>query len=125
MKSVASSLTVDRAVKKFGKDLAVARRRRNFTQQRLADGAGVGVATVRRLEAGDPGVSLGNLAMILNALGEAERLANLIDIGRDDIGLIMGVGSLSKRIRTGRKVVVAGDDEVGNPNEATFDGSDL
>ena len=47
------SLRADAELRKLGADIAVARKRRRFTQQRLAEGAGVNVATIRRLEQGD------------------------------------------------------------------------
>ena len=60
---------------------------------------GVSVGTVKRLEAGDPGVGLGSLAMALLAFGDIDRLANLISEESDDIGLILDRTNLPKRIR--------------------------
>lgn len=120
------SLKADRAIKKLARDVAIARRRRHFTQQRLADGAGIGIATVRRLEAGDPGISIGNLMMVLTALGEGERLANLLDMSKDDVGLMMSADSLPQRVRDSRQSIVslksAGDRES---DEGYIDGSDF
>jgi transcriptional regulator with XRE-family HTH domain len=87
---------------KLGADIAVARKRRRFTQQRLADGAGVNVATIRRLERGDSGVSLGVLAMVLLTLGESGRLAALLDVAKDDIGLVLSINELPRRVRPKR-----------------------
>ena len=94
-----SSLRADAELAKLGTDIGVARKRRRFTQQRLADGAGVNVATIRRLERGDAGVSLGVLAMALLTLGESGRLGNLLDVAKDDIGLVLGVNELPQRVR--------------------------
>jgi transcriptional regulator with XRE-family HTH domain len=94
-----SSLRADVELAKLGADIGVARKRRRFTQQRLADGAGVNVATIRRLERGDAGVSLGVLAMALLTLGESGRLGNLLDVAKDDIGLVLGVNELPQRVR--------------------------
>jgi len=85
---------------KLGQDIAIARKRRHFTQQRLAEGAGINVATVRRLEQGDAGVSLGVLAMVMLTLGESGRLGNLLDIAKDDIGLLTSINELPKRVRS-------------------------
>jgi len=52
-----------------------------------------------RIESGDPTVSLGALAMTLFALGEEERLSNLIDVATDDTGLLLDIENLPKRIR--------------------------
>ncbi|MDR2014704.1 MAG: helix-turn-helix domain-containing protein [Azoarcus sp.] len=88
---------------KLGCDIAIARKRRRFTQMRLADGAGVNVATIRRLEKGEGGVSLGVLAMVLLTLGESGRLGNLLDVAKDDIGLVLGVNELPQRVRVKRQ----------------------
>jgi transcriptional regulator with XRE-family HTH domain len=93
------SLRASAELTKLGVDIAVARKRRRFTQQRLADGAGVNVATIRRLERGDAGVSLGVLAMALLTLGESGRLASLLDVAKDDIGLVLSIGELPQRVR--------------------------
>ena len=60
---------------------------------------GVSIGTLRALEAGAPGVSMGNLAMALLALGNLSRLDDLADVRQDDIGLLMDVGALPKRVR--------------------------
>ena len=96
------SLRAQAELKKLGDDIAIARKKRRFTQQRMADGAGVNVATIRRLEKGDGGVSLGVLAMVLVTLGEHGRLAGLLDISKDDIGLALGVNALPQRVRPKR-----------------------
>lgn len=104
---IVPSFKGDRGIKKLGSDIAIARRRRKFSQQRLADGAGVGIATVQRLEGGDPGVSIGNLMMVLVTLGESQRLADLIDMSKDDVGLLISADDLPKKIRTPKRKVVA------------------
>ena len=40
-------------LKKLDADIAAARKRRSITQARLAEGAGINVSTVRRLESGE------------------------------------------------------------------------
>jgi len=93
------SLRVNAELAKLGADITIARKRRRFTQQRLADGAGVNIATIRRLERGDAGVSLGVLAMVLLTLGESGRLGDLLDVAKDGIGLVLAVNELPKRVR--------------------------
>lgn len=93
------SLRAQAELDKLGSDIAIARKKRRFTQQRLADGAGVNVVTIRRLEKGDGGVSLGVLAMVLVTLGEHGRIADMLDISKDDIGLALGVNALPQRVR--------------------------
>lgn len=110
---------------KLGADIAIARKRRRMTQQRLADGASVNVATIRRLERGDPGVSIGVLAMVFLTLGENGRLAALLDVARDDIGLTLSVNALPKRVRAPAKRTDKGADKGGGtgtpgPGEDAF-----
>lgn len=86
-------------IRKLGQDIAIARRRRRFTQARVAEGAGLDVGTVQRLERGYPGVSLGALAMVLLVLSETGRLGRLLDMAEDDLGLALGAADLPKRVR--------------------------
>ncbi|MDE0660930.1 MAG: hypothetical protein OXI79_14925 [Gammaproteobacteria bacterium] len=52
-----------------------------------------------RMEAGDPGVAIGTIAMCLLALGKIERLSGLLPEEADDIGLMVDRQSLPQRIR--------------------------
>ena len=61
---------------------------------------GVAKGTVIRLEKGDAGVSIGTLAMAFLALGELHRLEDIIDVSRDDAGLLLDQSRLPERIRT-------------------------
>jgi len=90
---------VTRAGAKLGRDISLARRRRRFTQRSLAERAGVGVNTVRRLEKGDLKVSLENLSRVLHVLGEIERLELLLDTAADEIGLLLMNEQVPKRVR--------------------------
>lgn len=93
------SLRAQRDLRKLGNDIAIARKRRQFTQKQLAESASVNVSTIRRLEHGDQGISLGTLSMVMLVLGESQRIADLLDIARDDVGLTLSVTDLPKRIR--------------------------
>jgi transcriptional regulator with XRE-family HTH domain len=103
MANVLPSKKAASALKKLGHDVQIARKRREFTQQRLADGAGISRATVQKVEAGDPGVSLGALAMVLLVLGESNRLEQLLDVARDGVGLTISVRDLPQRVRSPRR----------------------
>ena len=70
-----------------------------MTIRHVAEAASVTSETIRRLEKGEPGVSIGTLAMALLALGENGRLGNLIALPTDDIGMIISVRELPKRVR--------------------------
>ena len=87
------------AVRRLGESIQLARRRRRVRQRDLAARMGVSVSTLRALEAGSPGVSIGNLAMALLALGNLSKLDELSDVGQDDIGLFEDMAALPKRVR--------------------------
>ncbi len=99
--------SVNSALRRLGEGIQLARRRRRVRQRDLATRMGVSVSTLRALESGAPGVSMGNLAMALLALGILSRLDDLTDPGGDDIGLIREIGELPQRVRirkrTGRQ----------------------
>ena len=66
----------------------------------LAVRAGTSPSTVSRLEKGDPGVGIGTLADILVVLGLVDRLADLIDIRKDDLGLALTAERQPRRGRS-------------------------
>jgi transcriptional regulator with XRE-family HTH domain len=75
------------AIERLGHDVRSARLRRGISVADLAVRSGTSPSSVTRLEKGDPGVAIGTLADVLVVLGLAERLADLIDIRKDDLGL--------------------------------------
>jgi len=84
---------VKRSLTKFGGDLAIARRKR------VAERMGVAKNTYLRAEKGDPKVGLGVYAMALFVLGFGSPLGALIDVSRDDTGLLLDEERLPKRVR--------------------------
>lgn len=95
-----SSPKVRTALKRLGNDVRGARLRRGIAVADLAARAGTSPSTIARLEKGDPGVGIGVLAGILVVLGLIERLADLIDIRKDDLGLALASEQLPQRGRT-------------------------
>lgn len=93
------SLPAQRAIRKLGNDLALARRRRRFTQASLAERMGAAVSTVRRMEKGDPRVPIHFYARALHVFGEIQSLAGLLDTASDDLGLALMDEDLPKRVR--------------------------
>lgn len=96
------STPVARALKKLGADIALARRRRHITQISMAEHLDISVATLRRLEKGDPRIAIGTLAQALLILGELAKINTLLDTVTDDIGLMMMNDALPQRVRTKR-----------------------
>ncbi len=88
-----------RALRTFGRNLRIARKKRRMPMADFAERMGVSLGTLARLEKGEPGVSMGAFAMALLALGELGRLPEIIDVSRDDAGLLLDVASLPQRIR--------------------------
>ena len=66
----------------------------------MAERASISRTTLRKLETGDPGVSLGIYATVLFVLGMDNRLADLADVRNDDTGLSLEDEILPQRIRT-------------------------
>lgn len=85
------------ALQRLGHDVRNARLRRGVTAADLAVRAGTSPSTVARLEKGDPGVGVGALAGVLVAMGLAERLADLLDARKDDLGLALAVEQMPRR----------------------------
>ena len=92
-----------RALAKLGADIAIARRKRNLTIMMMAERIGAAKSTYLRIEKGEPTVSMGLYAMTLFVLGFGEAVGDLVDVRRDDIGLLLDADRLPKRVRP-RKV---------------------
>jgi transcriptional regulator with XRE-family HTH domain len=88
-----------RALRKLGQDVRDARRRRRIPVAILAERASISRMTLNRIEKGDAGVSLGNYAAVLFALGLIDRLAGLADAAQDTIGRELEEEHLPERIR--------------------------
>src|SRR5262245_49507698 len=72
-----SQLTDEAVLAELGRRLARTRLERNLTQAALGDEAGVGIATVQRLEAGQP-ARLTSFIRVLRVLGLLEALDLLV-----------------------------------------------
>jgi len=94
---------VRRALKKLGQDLSEARKRRRIPTQLTADRAGISRSTLHKIEQGDEGVSIVAYAKTLFVLGMINRLSELADPGKDELGLFLEAENLPKRIRSAQK----------------------
>ena len=72
--------------KKFGSDLALARRKRRLTTAMMSERLGVAKSTYVRVEKGDPTVSMGVYAMALFVLGFGDALGDLVDASQRRTG---------------------------------------
>ena len=88
-----------KALGKLGADIRDARRRRHLPMALVADRAFTSRATLHRVEQGDPSVSMGIYASVLQTLGLLEGLAALADPANDPMGRTLAEESLPKRVR--------------------------
>lgn len=95
-------IPVKRALKKLGRDLRDARRRRRIPMKLASERASISRTTLSKIENGEEGVSFGAYAKVLFILGMINRLAELADPGLDELGLSLGADQLPKRIRIPR-----------------------
>jgi transcriptional regulator with XRE-family HTH domain len=95
-------LPATNALRKLGRDLAVARRKRGISTADMASRLFVSRDTLWRLERGDPTVSLGTLATAAFVLQLQERLAGLAAPATDELALSLDERRLPQRIRRAR-----------------------
>ncbi len=95
-------LPVRRALRSLADSASTWRRLRGLTQAQLAERAGVSRGVVRRLEAGDGGISAENLLRILRALGIQDLMTDALDPMKSDIGRLRAEEELPARVRPRR-----------------------
>jgi ribosome-binding protein aMBF1 (putative translation factor) len=88
---------------RVGKSIALARRRRQLSQEALAERIGASVNTVRRMESGHPGTALQHFARALQVFGELDKFENLMDTASDAVGLALMDENLPQRVRSPRR----------------------
>lgn len=87
---------------RLGVQVGIARKRRQMTQAEIAARAGLSPRTVRKLEQGEPTVTLGSLAAVLDILGLASQLK---EIARSDPeGEKLAELQMKKRIRSRKRM---------------------
>ncbi len=96
-------IPVTRALRKLGRDVKDARRRRRLPMSIVMQRASISEPTLIRIERGDPKVAMGSYATVLFVLGMADRLADLVDAKNDPVGLQLEEENLPKRIRGSSK----------------------
>ena len=104
-------MPVIRALRKLGRDIRDARRRRRIPVALMAERASISRTTLNKVENGVPGVSFGTYVTVLFVLGMAARLADVADPRHDAVGLELEEEHLPKRIRLSHRS--AGDRRKG------------
>ena len=69
----------------LGKNIQIARENHGLSRKDLAARVGVSVKTIEHLEAGDPEISIGVLAMSFSALDHIERFRKILRVSSDQI----------------------------------------
>jgi transcriptional regulator with XRE-family HTH domain len=85
----------------LGEKLKAARLRRRFSADTVAQRAGIARGTLYRIELGDPGVSLGNYARVLQVLRLEQDLSRLA--ADDTLGRKLQDAALGTRARAPRR----------------------
>ena len=87
------------ALRKLGRDLALARRKRAISTEDMAARLFISRSTLWRLERGDPTIALGTLATAAFILQLHDRLGNLASPSTDALALSLDERRVPKRIR--------------------------
>lgn len=93
------SFAVEEAVQLLGSNLKAARLRRRLPQSIIAERSGVSINTLSKLENGDCGVTIGNVAAVMNALGLLGMVSELASSEQDRTGLMLEERRLPQRVR--------------------------
>lgn len=89
----------ERSLVKFGADIEIARKKRRLTVKMVCERASISGTLYTRLIRGSPGTSLGACAQVLFALGVGTPFETLLDVAKDDAGLLLDEQRLPQRVR--------------------------
>lgn len=101
-KSVELLPRLEKTLRGLGENIRLARLRRNVTAKLEAERAGIGIATLAKIEAGSPSVAIGNYMQVLMTLGldgDMEKVA--LD---DELGRKIQDAGLAVRARASRRI---------------------
>ena len=91
--------TVQKSLAIVGEAVRLARRRRRQTASDLAMRLGVSLPTFRKLERGDPSVSLGTFVTALWLLDLLENFTGAVNPAQDKTGLALEIARMPQRVR--------------------------
>ena len=90
-------LLVQSALADLGQRIAIARKARGHSQAEFAALSDLGLSTVVGIEAGHPGVAVGNVAKALDALGLLAQIDGVAEVSQDPFVVDAGLRQLSPR----------------------------
>ena len=94
-----TSARVRRASADIGIHLTAWRKLQNLTAQQVAERADISRDTLRRLEHGDPSVTMETMLSVVRALGALDRFVEGLDPYQTDLGRSRASMALPKRVR--------------------------
>ena len=107
MNKSSSSFMIDgvaEILQQIGKNIKIARMRRNITIQELANRVHVDERTISRLEKGDPSINFKNLVTVLITLGISDSVLNLANPDDDEVGKALEFQKNPQRVRNAEKL---------------------
>jgi len=96
---------VERSLATLGRNISIARRKRGMTAASMAARIGIAENTYAKLERGSSTASLGAYAMALHVLGYSSAFGDILDVSKDDQGLLLDIKKLPKRVRVPKKEI--------------------
>jgi len=86
-------------LKRLGNDLKKARLRRRLKMAVVAERAGISLETLAKIQKGNSGVSMGNYAAVIFAIGLGTKWMELADIENDTMGQMLDEKRIPMRVR--------------------------
>ncbi len=92
-------VSIRSGLKKLGDDLKKARLKRRLKMTVVADRAGISLETLAKIQKGNSGVSVGNYAAVIFAIGLGTEWMALADVENDSMGRMLDEERIPKRAR--------------------------
>ena len=97
------SFAVEESLRTLGENIRIARLRRRLPQAVVAERSGISLNTLSKIENGDTGVSIGNVAAVLQSLGDQAPFVTILASEADTTGLMLEERRLPQRARQSKK----------------------
>lgn len=91
--------TVSRRLGEVGGSIRQWRLMQSLKAEELAERAGISRSTLQKIERGEPGVSVGAVLSVMQALGHLDHVVDAFDPLSTDVGRLRSTETLPSRIR--------------------------